>query len=241
MSEMTTVAEADYVQHHMQNLQLDLHTWTWGNGGFWTIDLDTLIISWVLGLGFLLLCYSVARRVVVGVPGRLQNVIEMAVEAVDNTVKESFHGDRAFIAPLALTIFVWVFLMNAMDLLPLDLFPRIAHELGLPYFRAVPTADVSQTFAMSLTVFALLIFYNFKAKGIFGLAKEVCSRPFGWWMLPINILFRLIEDLVKPMSLALRLFGNMFAGEVVFILIALMPWWAGLPLGFVWTAFHVLV
>jgi len=241
MSDMNTITESEYVQHHMQNWQLNLHTGMFGNGGFWTLDLDTILVSVVLGVFFLAIFCWVSRRVVTGVPGRIQNAVELAVDSVDNTVKESFHGDRSTLAPMALTIFLWVLLMNFMDLLPLDLLPRIFSAVGAPHFRAVPTADLSLTLAMSLVVFALLIFYNFKAKGFFAVAKETMSRPFGWWMLPINVLFRIIDECVKPMSLALRLFGNMFAGELVFILIAMMPWWGQAPLGVVWTLFHVLV
>ena len=198
-------------------------------------------ISLLFGCIFLSLFYAIARRASVGIPGQLQNFAEIAVEAVDRTVQDSFHGNRHFIAPLALTIFMWVFLMNFMDMVPVDLLPRLLGYANVEHFKVVPTADPMLTFAMSITVFILIIFYNLKSKGVVGLTKEILSKPFGGKLFPINILFRLIDECVKPMSLALRLFGNLFAGELVFILIALLPWWCEYTLGVVWTIFHLLV
>jgi len=241
MSGQAKITQADYVQHHMQHWQLNLHNFTSTNGGFWTLNLDTTVISVALGLLFLLLFYLVARRAVTSVPGKGQNFVELAVETVDGLVKDTFHGDRSLIAPLALTIFVWVFLMNFMDLVPVDLVPRLFQYAGIDHFKAVPTADPSLPFAMSITVFILIIYYNIKMKGGIGLSKEILSKPFGWYLFPLNILFRFIDEMVKPMSLALRLFGNLFAGELIFILIALLPWWMHFTLGVVWTIFHLLV
>ncbi len=236
-----TITQAEYIHHHMQNLQLNLHNFTFSNGGFWTLNLDTISVSVVLGVLFLLLFYLVARKASADHPTKMLNFIEAAVEAVDGSVKENFHGNRLLIAPMALTIFIWVFLMNFMDLIPVDLIPRTMGAMGVQHFRAVPTADVSQTLAMGLVVFILTIFYNFKAKGVVGLGKEILTRPFGKWLFPVNIVFRVIDECVKPMSLALRLFGNLFAGELIFILIALMPWWGQFGLGVVWTLFHILI
>jgi len=241
MSAVTNISAEEYVQHHMMHWKLNLHNFTFTDGGFWTLNLDTILVSVVLGLIFIGLFYAIARRAVVGVPKRMQNFAEMAVEAVDNTVQDSFHGDRRFIAPLALTIFMWVFLMNFMDMVPVDLLPRLFGYAGVEHFKVVPTADPMLTFAMSITVFILIIFYNFKSKGPLGLTKEILSKPFGWYCMPINIIFRIIDECVKPMSLALRLFGNLFAGELIFILIALLPWWCEFTLGLVWTIFHLLV
>ena len=232
---------AEYVQHHISHWKLNLRNFTFNDGGFWTLNLDTLIISVVLGILFIFIFYIVARRATAGVPGKWQNAIEIAVEAIDETVKDSFHGDRSFVAPLALTIFVWAFLMNFMDLVPVDFIPLLFHIGGIEHFKAVPTADPMLTFALSICVFILVIFYSFKTKGAIGLGKEVLSRPFGWYLMPINIIFRLIDEAVKPVSLALRLFGNLFAGELIFILIALLPWWSQFTLGIVWTLFHLLV
>ena len=156
-------------------------------------------------------------------------------------VKESFHGDSRLIAPLSLTIFVWVFLMNFMDLIPVDLLPRLLSLVGVEHFKAVPTADPMMTFGLSIPVFFLIVFYNFKIKGFKKLGIEVLSRPFGWYLIPINIVFRLIEEVVKPISLSLRLFGNLFAGELIFILIALLPFWAQWLPGGIWAVFHILI
>jgi len=176
------------------------------------------------------------------VPGKLQCFIEMIIEFVDKTVRETFHGKNPLIAPLALTIFVWVFLMNFMDLIPVDFLPSILGFIGIHDFRSVPTADPNITFGMSIPVFLLIVFYNFKVKGLKGLSLEVFTKPFGVWLLPINVIFRLIEELVKPLSLALRLFGNMFAGELIFILIAgLLPWWIQWAPGGIWSIFHILI
>lgn len=243
MSTQGTITPAQYIEHHLHHLQLNLHTMKIGpTTAFWTLNLDTLAVSIVLGFLFLGLFYFVARKVTAGVPNKTQNMIESLVEMVDGLVKESFHGKRDFIAPLGLTIFVWVFLMNFMDLVPVDLLPHGLNVLfGVPYFKAVPTADPMLTFALSLTVFLLIIFYNFKAKGPGGLAKEILSRPFGWYLFPINIAFRLLEEGVKPLSLALRLFGNLFAGELIFILVAVMPWWIQWLPGGIWAIFHILI
>lgn len=243
MSVAKTMDSAEYIQHHLTYLQFDLSQWKFVSAqtSFWTLNVDTLSVSILLGLLFVGLFYMVARKVVAGVPSRGQNFVEMAIEWVDNTVKESFHYKNDLIGPLALTIFAWVFLMNFMDLLPVDLIPRGMGALGVNHFRAVPTADPMLTFALSITVFLLVIYYNIKMKGPIGLGKEILTKPFGPWLAPINVIFRVIEEIVKPMSLALRLFGNLFAGELVFILIALLPWWSQWTVGGLWAIFHILI
>ncbi len=238
---MNLPTPGEYIQHHLHQLAFNAHDLTLHSHGFWTFHLDTLGVSIALGILFLTFFRLAARKATSGVPGRLQNFVEILVEFIQGLVKESYHGKSQLIAPLALTIFVWVFLMNFMDLLPVDLLPRIAMALGLPYFRAVPTADVNMTFALSITVFILIIFYNFKIKGPSGFLKEALTAPFGPWLFPLNLGFRLIEECVKPISLALRLFGNLFAGELIFILIALMPWWIQWTVGGVWAIFHILI
>ena len=232
---------SEYIQHHMLHWQLNLRDFTITDGGFWTLNLDTLVVSVALGILFFGLFYIVARGATAGIPDKWQNFVEMAVESIDNTVKDSFYGDRSLVAPLALTIFIWVFLMNFMDLIPVDLIPRLFHFANIEYFKAVPTADPALTFSMSITVFMLVIFYNFKMKGVIGFSKEILSRPFGWYLIPVNVIFRLIDEGVKPISLALRLFGNLFAGELIFILIALLPRLSQFTLGIVWVLFHLLV
>lgn len=242
MSATKTLTPAQYIQHHLQHLQLNLHTMKIGpSSGFMVLNLDTLSVSIVIGILFLSLFYFIARRVKAGVPGKLQNFLEISIDAIDGLVKEAFHGSHKFIGPLALTIFTWVFLMNFMDLIPVDLLPRFLGLFGAPEFKSVPTADPTMTFALSLTVFGLIIFYNIKAKGVVHLSKEILSRPFGWYLVPFNVMFRLLEECVKPLSLSLRLFGNLFAGELIFILIAVMPWWMQWVPGGAWAIFHVLI
>ncbi len=242
MATNTTITPAEYVQHHLYHLPLNLKDFSLTHGsGFWALNLDTILISWLCGFLFLGAFYAVARKATAGVPGKLQNFAEIMVGFVDGLVKESFHGKSDLIAPMALTIFIWVFLMNFMDLIPVDLLPRIAHELGLPYFRPVPTADPNLTFGLSITVFILIVFFNIKTKGGIGLTKEILTKPFGPFLFPLNFAFRILEDCVKPISLALRLFGNLFAGELIFILIALMPWWIQWTVGGVWAIFHILI
>lgn len=241
MSVENTHDSASYIQHHLQHLPLNLSNFTLTQNGFWTLNLDTWAVSLLIGILCLGIFYRVARRVTSGVPGRMQTAVEMLIEFVDKTVKETFHGRNKLIAPLALTIFVWVLLMNAVDLLPLDLIPRLTGLLGLPYFRAVPTADPNATFGMSLAVFILIIFYNFKVKGPVGLGKEVFTAPFGAKLFPVNIFFRVLEECIRPVSLSLRLFGNLFAGELIFILIALLPWWIQWTVGSLWAIFHILI
>jgi F-type H+-transporting ATPase subunit a len=239
---MSGLSPTQYIEHHLKHLELNLKTMHIGtDGGFWTLNLDTLIISLILGVLFIWGFRAVARRATAGAPRGWQNFVEIAVETVDSTVSETFHGNRRMVAPLALTIFVWVLLMNMMDLIPVDLIPWGLNFADVHHFKVVPTADLSLTLAMALSVFVICVFFNFKSKGGVGLLREVLSRPFGWWCLPINVLFRLIEEIAKPVSLSLRLFGNLFAGELIFVLIALLPWWLLVPLGFVWTLFHVLI
>jgi F-type H+-transporting ATPase subunit a len=248
MSQSTPITADEYIHHH-------LTYWTVGHG-FWSLDLDTLLVSVSLGFLFFFSFWLIARRATSGVPGRWQNFIEMVVGFVDTQVKETFHGRNKLIAPLALTIFAWVWLMNFMDMIPVDLLPRIAQWIGMAggadpehvYLKVVPTNDLNMTFAMSLTVFMLTLFFSVKVKGPLGYAKELLTHPFAarnifaklLLVLP-NLLLNVVETLAKPVSLSLRLFGNMFAGEILFILIALMPWWAQWPLSFAWTGFHLLI
>jgi F-type H+-transporting ATPase subunit a len=238
----------EFINHHLTHL-------TVGNG-FWSWHVDTIVMSVLLGLVTIGLFYSAARTATPGVPGKWQAFVEMLVEFVDTTVKEVFHLDRGFLAPLALTIFVWVFLMNAMDLLPLDLPGKVAGLFGIHYWRAVPTADLNTTFAMSLTVLGVVLYFTLKAKGAGGYVHELFTSPFGanplLW-LP-NFFLNLVELLSKPVSLAMRLFGNMYAGELVFMLIALLGagfftltiggtlgMFGQVVMGAAWAIFHILI
>ena len=234
-----------YIGHHLTFLAKPV-----GNGSFWTVHVDTLVVSALLGILAFWIFNRVARKATSGVPGKLQAFIELVVEFVDNQVKDVFHGDRKFIAPLSLTVFVWVLLMNAMDFIPADIIDQwIVRPLGGHEWRAVPTADVNTTFALSLSVFAMVIFYSIKVKGLGGWIHELFYSPFGanplLW--PFNFLFNMIEYLSKPLSHSLRLYGNMYAGEIIFLLLAL---WAstgvvgvlfGGVLSIGWAIFHILI
>jgi F-type H+-transporting ATPase subunit a len=244
-SEEASGGLSEYIQHHLTFLTPHI-----GEGGFWAWHLDSLIVSITLGVLILAVFWVKARKATSGVPSKGQALVELAVEFVDGQVKDVFHGDRRFLAPLALTVFLWVFVMNAMDLLPVDLLPWITAKFGVGHFRAVPTADINLTFAMSITVLLLIIFFSFKAKGVGGYLHELFTAPFGshplLWI--PNFLLNLVELLSKPVSLAMRLFGNMYAGELVFMLIAGM-FAAGsytlYGLGIIgytaWSIFHILI
>lgn len=239
MTEQRELTSGEYIVHHLTNLHV--------GEGFWTFHLDTLIVSGALGLvvfGFMMM---LARKASSGVPSGWQNFVEMVVSMVDAQVKDTFHAKSNLVTPLAITIFIWVFMMNLMDLIPVDFLPMTAHAAGVPYLKIVPTTDPNLTFGMSLSVFAIMIAFNFKYKGAGGFLREALTVPFGKYLFPVNLLFRIIEDLAKPVSLSLRLFGNMYAGEMVFILLAVFagagyiwsPFAATLSLG--WAIFHILI
>lgn len=234
---MSTTGEGlnsgQYIIHHLTNLSV--------GEGFWTINLDTLIVSWILGIAFLWLFRMAAIRATSGVPGGLQNFVEVILDFVKQQVKDTYHGKSETVAPLALTVFVWVFLMNLMDLVPVDLIPHAAAQVGVPYLKIVPTTDLNLTLALSFSVFLLTLYYNIKVKGFFHFGKEIFTSPFGIWFMPFNVLLRVVDELSKPISLGLRLFGNLYAGELIFVLIALLPWWSQFPLSWPWAVFHLLI
>ncbi|EON92017.1 F0F1 ATP synthase subunit A [Marinobacter lipolyticus SM19] len=261
---------SEYIQHHLQNLTygklpagyeradgtvIEESTWTMAHTaaeasdmGFWAVHVDSL--GWAVGLGliFLILFRMAAKRATSGQPGGLQNFVEVMIEFVDTSVKETFHGRNKVIAPLALTIFCWVFLMNLMDLVPVDFLPQLFHLMGLEYMKVVPTTDVNVTLGMSLSVFALIIYYSVKVKGVGGFLGELTLHPFSSdnlflkvLLIPVNLLLEGVSLLAKPISLALRLFGNLYAGELIFILIALLPLWAQWTLSVPWAIFHILI
>src|SRR5690606_26525766 len=245
----------DYISHHLRNLQLCRvdGEWRWNEcaGNFWTINVDSMLFSVLLGLVFIWIFGRVAKNATCGPPGKLQTAIEAIVGFVDTAVKDAFHGHNKMIAPLALTVFVWVFFMNLLDLVPVDWIPWLASLAGVEYFKIVPTTDVNITFAMSLSVFCLIIFYSIKNKGAGGFLAELTMHPLppptkgiGVIGAPVVIAFNLIVEgaslLAKPLSLSLRLFGNMYAGELIFILIALLGLYQ-LPLHFGWAVFHILI
>lgn len=234
--------EGEYIQHHLEHIQFNLKSMHFvTTSDFWNVNVDTLFISVFLGFFFLWLFHKAAKKATSGVPGGLQNFVEMVVEFVQGLLKETFHNSSPMIGPLSLTIFVWVWLMNFMDLIPVDLAPRLLSLVGAGDPRMVPTDDPNLTFALSISVSILVFFYSFKVKGARAFGKELTCSPFGHWLIPINLLFHLVEEVVKPLSLALRLFGNMFAGELIFLLIALLPWWIQWTVGGIWSIFHVLI
>ncbi len=233
MSSSAELTSQEYIKHHLTNLSV--------GEGFWTFHIDTLGWSVFLGLVFLTIFRSVAKKAETGVPGKLQCAVEMIVEFVDDSVKSTFHGKNPVIAPLALTIFVWVLLMNAMDWVPVDLIPKAFELVGVNYMKAVPTTDINMTLALALGVFWLILYYSVKVKGVGGFIKELTTQPFGHWTLyPVNFLLEIVTLIARPLSLALRLFGNLYAGELIFILIATVGIFQ-LPMHFVWAAFHLLV
>ncbi|MTI12186.1 F0F1 ATP synthase subunit A [Sansalvadorimonas verongulae] len=266
---MSANTASGYIKHHLQNLTygqlpagyeradgslLGQATWTLAHSaqessdmGFWAINLDSMIWSIALGLLFLLPFRAVAKRATSDTPSGLQNAVETVVEFVDNSVRESFHGKNPVIAPLALTIFCWVFFMNLMDLLPVDWIPGLASVAGVPYMKIVATTDPNITMSMSLSVFGLMLFYWVKEKGISGFASDMALHPFTSKnpvlkvaLMPVNLLLETVSLIAKPISLGLRLFGNMYAGELIFILIGMIGYFQ-LPLHFGWAVLHILV
>ena len=245
----------DYIAHHLQNLQVCIvdDEWVWNHcaGNPMAINVDSMFFSVLLGLVFVLIFRGAAKKASSSEPGKMQAFVEIVVDFIDSSVKDTFHGKSRLIAPLALTIFVWVFLMNLMDLIPVDWLPLGAIAIGVPYLKVVPTTDVNITFGMSIAVFFLVIFYTIKSKGLGGFIAELTLHPIapptkgaGLIAAPFIIAFNFILEsvalLAKPLSLSLRLFGNMFAGELIFILIALLGIWQ-LPLHFAWAVFHILI
>jgi F-type H+-transporting ATPase subunit a len=268
-----TQTASEYIKHHLTNLTYGQHSdGSWGLAhsaeeaaemGFYAIHVDTLFFSIILGLGFLLLFGRVAKNMVTGVPGGLQNAVESVIDFVDDNVSESFSGDNPLIAPLALTVFVWILLMNTMDLVPIDLLPWLASLVGVHYLKVVPTTDPNATFGLALGVFFLMLYYSVKNKGILGFIGELTLHPFegksffskAILVIP-NLCLETLSLISKPLSHSLRLFGNMYAGEVIFILIALLyantmsdlaslsgvAWsLVGAMVQMVWAIFHILI
>lgn len=267
MAAEQALTSTEYIKHHLTNMtygKMPDGTWKLAKSaeeahemGFTAIHLDSM--GWSIGLGliFCLLFWSVARVAKSGVPSKFQSAIEMIIEFVDSSVRDTFHGKSRLIAPLALTIFVWIFLMNLMDLVPVDFIPFVAQHaiaamLGVDshqvYFKIVPTTDPNVTLGMSLSVFALILFYSIREKGVSGFVGELALNPFNpknpilkALLIPFNLILELVTFLARPISLALRLFGNMYAGELIFILIALLPFWVQWALSVPWAIFHILI
>ncbi len=246
MASNIELTPTSYIDHHLTNLTSQI-----GEGSFWVLHVDTLVTSLILGILSFGFIWLVVRKATPGVPSKRQAFIELAIEFIDTEVKNTFHGNRhVFVAPTALTIFVWVLMMNSMDILPIDILAWIyEHVFGLHNWRSVPTTDVNTTFALALSVWFLMIFFSLKVKGFGGWMHELFCTPFGksplLWVL--NLLFNFIEYVSKPLSHSLRLFGNIYAGEIIFLLLGM---WAatgvtgaifGAVLGAGWAIFHILI
>ena len=266
-------SSSEYIKHHLQNLTygklpagyerqdydgnvdvLQQATWTIAHNsaeaqamGFWALNLDSMIFSIGLGVLFLFFFRLAAKRATTGIPAGLQNFVEWIVEFIDNSVRGSFSHRNAMVAPLALTLFIWIFLLNLMDLIPVDWIPYAASLAGVPYLKIVPTTDPNVTFGLSLSVFVIVLYYSLKMKGPGGFFAELAFQPFPKWLFPVNLLLEGVGLIAKPISHSLRLFGNMYAGEMIFILIALMygGGWVmaafGGVLQWAWAVFHILI
>ena len=256
-----TGGATEYIVHHETFLSNKVPH---GIVDFSAVNYDTVFFSVLLAVVFFGLFWWVARKATTGVPGLTQNIIEWIVEKVDEQVRDSFHGTSRLIAPLALTIFCWVFLFNFMDLVPVDLLPAAARGAGFEHLKVVPSTDLNATFALSLTVFILIIFYSLKMKGVVGFISELTLQPFSAknvfvqaLLVPVNFILESVTFLARPISLSLRLYGNLYAGEMIFLLIAVLTLshglhaltsvggWFGIIgqfiLGFIWTGFHILI
>lgn len=258
------LTSSEYIKHHLTNLTFGQHPdGGWGMAhsaaeakemGFWAIHLDTMFWSILLAVLFLYFFSKAAKTATQGVPDGLQNFVEWIVEFIDSSVRGSFSARNSLVAPLALTIFVWIFLQNLMDLVPVDVIPYITGLLGIHFMKVVPSTDPNATFGMAIGVFLLVLFYSIKIKGIGGFVGELTLQPFSsknpvvnLLFIPVNFILEFVSLIAKPISLALRLFGNMYAGEMIFILIAIM-YNAGLVLGLFggvlqlgWAIFHILI
>ncbi|PBJ81686.1 F0F1 ATP synthase subunit A [Lysobacteraceae bacterium NML93-0399] len=231
-----------YIQHHLQNLTASV-----GEGGFWTLHVDTLITALLMGALMVFAFWLATRKATAGVPGKWQAFVEICLEFVDKQARDTYHGSSKLVTPIAITLFFWILLMNLLKMIPADFIAKPLELLGVGYWKPVPTADVNATLGLSLSVFFLTIFFALRAKGVGGMSKEFLFAPFGKWMVPFNLILNIVEWLSKPISLAMRLFGNMFGGEIVFLLIwvlggaSLLGVLGGGVLGLGWMLFHLLV
>ncbi|KWV14307.1 F0F1 ATP synthase subunit A [Xanthomonas translucens] len=231
-----------YIQHHMQNLTFQVQ-----EGGFWQVHVDTLVMSVLSGLLMVFGFWVATRKATAGVPGKWQAFVEILLEFVDRQVKDTYHGTSKLVTPIAITLFFWILMMNLIKMVPADFIARPLEMAGVHYWKPVPTADVNATLGMSISVFFLMIFFSLRSKSVGGMTKEFLTAPFGKWMLPFNLILNIVEWVSKPISLAMRLFGNMFGGEIVFLLIwvlggaGIFGALAGGAFGFGWMLFHLLV
>ncbi|CAL4317446.1 ATP synthase subunit a [Buchnera aphidicola (Pterocallis alni)] len=237
-----------YISHHLHHLQFDIKHCTFVHTphifNYWVINLDSIFFSCTLGVLFLFFFYTISKTLSIDKPNNYQIFIELIVDFVNQNVKDIYKSNSILIAPLSLTIFIWIVLMNSMDLIPIDFIPYFLRLIfGINFVRVVPSADINITISIALSVFVLIIYYSITVKGILVLIKELFTIPFNSiFFYPINFLLELISLLSKPTSLALRLFGNMYAGEMIFILIAgFVPWWLQWVLSVPWAIFHIFI
>lgn len=242
MASGAELTPTEYIQHHLKNLTVQT-----GEGGFWTLHLDTFITAVVMGLIIVVAFWFATRRATAGVPGKWQAFVEIVLEFIDRQARDTYHGSSKLVTPIAITIFVWILMMNLLKMIPADFIAKPLELVGVHYWKPVPTADVNATLGMSISVFFLMIVFALRSKGFGGLTHEFLTAPFGKWMLPFNLILNTVEWLSKPISLAMRLFGNMFGGEIVFLLIwvlggaSLLGVLGGAVFGFGWMIFHLLV
>ena len=242
MAAEAELTPTSYIQHHLKNL-----THSVGEGSFWTLNVDTFVTALLMGLFMVVLFWLATRKATAGVPGKWQAFVEILLEFVDKQARDTYHGPSKLVTPIAITLFFWILLMNLIKMVPADFIAKPLEWVGIHYWKPVPTADVNATLGMSISVFFLMLFFGLRAKGVGHFTLEFLTQPFGKWMLPFNLILNIVEWVSKPISLAMRLFGNMFGGEIVFLLIwvlggaGIAGMFAGAAFGFGWMIFHLLV
>ena len=242
MASEAELTPTSYIQHHLKNLTIQF-----GEGGFWQLNVDTLVMAALMGFTMVFAFWLATRKATSGVPGKWQAFVEIMLEFVDKQARDTYHGTSKLVTPIAITIFFWILMMNLLKMIPADFIAKPLELMGVHYWKPVPTADVNATLGMSISVFFLMLFFAIRAKGLGGFTKEFLTAPFGKWMVPFNLILNIVEWLSKPISLAMRLFGNMFGGEIVFLLIwvlggaGILGALAGGAFGLGWMLFHLLV
>lgn len=242
MASEQALTPTNYIQHHLKNLTVQVQ-----DGGFWALHVDTIVTSVLMGLLIVFAFWLATRKATSGVPGKWQAFVEICLEFVDKQARDTYHGPSKLVTPIAITLFFWILMMNMLKMIPADFIAKPLELLGVHYWKPVPTADVNATLGLSISVFFLTLFFALKSKGVGGLTKEFLTAPFGKWMVPFNLILNIVEWLSKPVSLAMRLFGNMFGGEIVFLLIwvlggaGILGMLGGATFGLGWMIFHLLV
>jgi F-type H+-transporting ATPase subunit a len=242
MASEQALTPTNYIQHHLKNLTVQVQ-----DGGFWTLHVDTIVTSVLMGLLIVFAFWLATRKATSGVPGKWQAFVEICLEFVDKQARDTYHGPSKLVTPIAITLFFWILMMNMLKMVPADFIAKPLELVGVHYWKPVPTADVNATLGLSISVFFLMIFFALRSKGLGGFTHEFLTAPFGKWMLPFNLILNIVEWVSKPVSLAMRLFGNMFGGEIVFLLIwvlggaSVFGMLAGGAFGLGWMLFHLLV